>query len=269
LRRRWRAHAHTTNQTVSPQSAIYDSRDGEWKYAYESVTLLVLLRAALDLGNRVVLWTKQGQRVHPGPRPVRVNLGSALVVAPGWIHVDASPNVLLAVRGRTLQAVAYRLIGSQTQLDYGEYRRRLNQHRFVYHDLTYGIPFPDSSVDFLYSSHFLEHLELPVAVHVLNESHRVLRPGGVIRVCVPDLRAAVQFYLTGQRDRFLAYFFTDRRLSRHRHRYMYDFELLRHVLAQAGFVDVVQREFQMGRTPDLVELDNRADETLYVEAAHP
>jgi len=231
--------------------------------------VLLLLRAALDLGNRIALWTKQWQRVHSGPGLVRVNLGSALVVAPGWIHVDASPNVLLAGRGRILQAVAYRLIGSQTQLDYGEYRRRLNQYRFVYHDLAYGIPFPDSSVDFLYSSHFLEHLEPTVARRVLKECHRVLRPGGVIRVCVPDLSAAVQFYLNGQRDRFLAYFFTDRRLSRHRHRYMYDFELLKQIVTQAGFVDVVKCQFRIGRTPDLVDLDNRSDETLYVEAARP
>ena len=31
-------------------------------------------------------------------------------------------------------------------------------------------------------------------------------------------------------------------------------------------VDVIKCEFQTGRTPDLLELDNRSDETLYVEA---
>jgi len=50
---------------------------------------------------------------------------------------------------------------------------------------------------------------------------------------------------------------------------MYDFELLKQIVTQAGFVDVVKCQFRIGRTPDLVDLDNRSDETLYVEAARP
>jgi hypothetical protein len=88
-------------------------------------------------------------------------------------------------------------------------------------------------------------------------------------VCVPDLAKAVQFYLAGDRKRFLAYFFTDHRQDRDRHRFMYDFEGLRDALCVVGFAEVTQREFQIGSTPDLDQLDNRSDETLYVEAVRP
>jgi predicted SAM-dependent methyltransferase len=118
----------------------------------------------------------------------------------------------------------------------------------------------------VYSSHFLEHLDQAAGLRLLRESFRVLRVGGVIRVCVPDLEKVVRFYLRGERERFLGYFFTDERLYRHRHRSMYDFSAIRDALCSAGFVDVTRCEFRAGRTPDLDQLDNRGDETLYVEA---
>ena len=228
-----------------------------------------MLRAVLNSSNALAVWVRRGQLVDPGPRPVRVNLGSALVVAPGWIHVDASPNALVAGRGKTVQRLAHRLTGSDLSLDSEGYRSLLNEHRFVHHDLRYGIPFADGAVDFVYTSHFLEHLDLAAGLSLLRESHRVLRPGGVIRVCVPDLEKAVQFYLSGDRTRFLSYFFTDGREVRHRHRSMYDFETLRKALGDAGFVDVLKCEFAAGQTPDLERLDNRSDETLYVEGVRP
>jgi hypothetical protein len=50
---------------------------------------------------------------------------------------------------------------------------------------------------------------------------------------------------------------------------MYDFGGLRDALVAAGFIDIKQCEFREGRTPDLDRLDNRAEETLYVEAERP
>lgn len=63
------------------------------------------------------------------------------------------------------------------------------------HDLTRGIPFADAAFDAVYTSHFVEHLSRPEAFAVLNECRRVLRPGGVIRVVVPDLEGLVRAYL--------------------------------------------------------------------------
>jgi ubiquinone/menaquinone biosynthesis C-methylase UbiE len=168
-----------------------------------------------------------------------------------------------------IQMFAYRFTGANLVLDSDDYRNRLNGHRFVHHDLTYGIPFPDATVDFVYSSHFLEHLNRPAGIRLLRDCYRVLRPGGAIRICVPDLEKAVQFYLAGDKSRFLGYFFTDERTDLHRHRFMYDFESLRDALQEAGFVEVTKCQFRGGGTPDLDVLDNRSDETLFVEGVRP
>lgn len=228
-----------------------------------------MVTTTVDVASRGIAWFRRRQRVDPGSTPVRVNLGSALAVASGWIHVDASPNALLAGRGTGIQTLAYRYSGSNAFFDLDEYRRRLNSYRFVHHDLAYGVPFEDATVDYLYSSHLLEHLSGPAGLNLLRDCYRVLRPGGVIRLCVPDLEKAVQFYLSGERQRFLTYFFNDGRGYRSQHHSMYDYDLLRETLRSANFVDIVRCEFQSGRTPDLVELDNRSDETLYVEAVRP
>lgn len=47
---------------------------------------------------------------------------------------------------------------------------------------------------------------------------------------------------------------------------MYDFTILEEELRGAGFQDVSRVAFREGRTPDLERLDNRPDETLFVEA---
>ena len=49
-----------------------------------------------------------------------------------------------------------------------------------------SLPFADESFDFVYSEHFFEHLFLDEAVALLKECERVMRPGAVIRTCVPD-----------------------------------------------------------------------------------
>jgi len=58
-----------------------------------------------------------------------------------------------------------------------------------------GIPFPDESFDVVYHSHLLEHFTKPGAADFLKECLRVLKPGGVIRVAVPDLEAIIRNYL--------------------------------------------------------------------------
>lgn len=63
------------------------------------------------------------------------------------------------------------------------------------HDLRKGIPFPDGSVDAVYHSHVLEHLDRDVVPGFLAEVHRVLRPGGIHRIVVPDLEAQARAYL--------------------------------------------------------------------------
>ncbi|MNX83829.1 hypothetical protein D3C86_1156070 [compost metagenome] len=63
------------------------------------------------------------------------------------------------------------------------------------HDLKRGIPFPDASFDAVYTSHVLEHIPPAHAAAFLNEAVRVLKPGGVMRVVVPDLETICRLYL--------------------------------------------------------------------------
>jgi len=62
-------------------------------------------------------------------------------------------------------------------------------------DLTRGIPEPDSSADFCYSSHVLEHLNREEAKGFIAEQYRVLKPDGIIRIAVPDLETITRNYL--------------------------------------------------------------------------
>jgi SAM-dependent methyltransferase len=62
-------------------------------------------------------------------------------------------------------------------------------------DVRKGLPFADGTFDAVYCSHVLEHLSRPEAASVLQHMHRILRPGGVIRIAVPDLETLTREYL--------------------------------------------------------------------------
>lgn len=62
-------------------------------------------------------------------------------------------------------------------------------------DLTKPLPFDDQSFAVLYCSHFLEHLRDKEARGFLRECMRVLRPGGILRLVVPDLEDMARDYL--------------------------------------------------------------------------
>ncbi len=78
----------------------------------------------------------------------------------------------------------------------GERRRRfLGMDDVLVHDIRKGIPASDASADAVYHSHVLEHLDRGAVSGFLSEIHRVLRPGGVHRIVVPDLERYAREYL--------------------------------------------------------------------------
>ena len=68
-------------------------------------------------------------------------------------------------------------------------------HGVLAHDLRDPLPFADGTFDFVYHSHVLEHFRFRDAPAFLAECRRVLRPGGVMRVAVPDLERIAREYL--------------------------------------------------------------------------
>jgi len=65
----------------------------------------------------------------------------------------------------------------------------------IAHNLREGAPFNDNVFDLVYHSHVLEHFSKDEGVHFVKECHRVLKPGGILRVVVPDLEAIARIYI--------------------------------------------------------------------------
>lgn len=226
-----------------------------------------LMRSIADLSNGIICRAKRGRR-YEGGAGTRLNLGCGLAVAKGWLNVDGSLNSLFAPWPRFAHRALYKLSGSNRYYTEEQYCSILGGNTFLHWDLAYGLPFRDASVDFIFTSHFLEHLFRKDAVNILREAHRVLRPGGLIRISVPDLAHAVEMYAAGKKKEMLENYFFVEDLGSFlaRHKYMYDFELLKEALAEAGFGNIRREAYRSGRVPDLEQLDNRPEDSLFVEA---
>lgn len=226
-------------------------------------------RKVIDTATSFLGYINKDRRYSPDVKgAVKVNLGAGLAVAPGWINIDESLNAFFAGWPGFVHKVLYRLSGANRYYSLAEYCALLKTGEFLHHDLSYGIPLRDSSVDYVYSSHFIEHLFREDAVLLLKDAYRVLRATGVIRVAVPDLAFAMEMYRTGNKEKMLAdYFFVDDLGSYlARHKYMYDFELLEKLLRETGFTKIKRRSYREGAVPDIDALDNRPEDSLYVEA---
>lgn len=85
---------------------------------------------------------------------------------------------------------------------------------------------------------------------------------------LPDLEYAIELYQKGlKRETLDQYFFVNKSGNHYSsHKYMYDFQLLSDSMEQAGFKYVERLQYRVGNVPDTYHLDNRPEETLFVEA---
>lgn len=230
------------------------------------------IRSLIDISTAVIGRARRGRKITPQADSrdgyVKINLGCGLAVTQGWNNVDASLNALFASWPRAAHKLLYRLSGSNRYYNLEQYCDLLGNNVFVHHDLSHGIPIKDQTADFIYSSHFLEHLFKRDAERLLTDCYRALKSGGIIRVSIPDLEYAISLYARGERKQMLeAYFFVeDKESFLARHKYMYDYELLKNLLMRIGFSNVVRCAYQEGQTPDIRRLDNRPEDSLFVEA---
>jgi len=141
-------------------------------------------------------------------------------------------------------------------------------------NLAHGLPFPDGSAEAIFHEHLLEHLPLDAAARLIEESHRVLSPGGVMRIAVPDAgryllsyadggRGLIDEYRPGRPTNLLA---AQEIFYRHGHRSAWDLETLRLFVRAAGFEQCEGREFGASRIEPCPDSPHREQESLYAEA---
>jgi hypothetical protein len=209
----------------------------------------------------------------------RVNFGCGQTPTPGWTNYDNSLSILLA-RFPFAAAVAERLgLLSEGTKRFISFAR---SNEIIWADATKNIPLPDNSVEVLYASHLLEHLDRAEAKIFLQEAHRVLSREGILRIAVPDLKKLVDEYIArGDADAFIEKTLLARPMpksllgrvkqlligDRH-HLWMYDSHSLCRLLSALGFRE--SRIAEPGSTavpnPGELNLYERADESVYVEA---
>jgi predicted SAM-dependent methyltransferase len=177
-------------------------------------------------------------------RPIRrLNWGCGSHVATGWINSDVKD-------GPGIDLVA---------------------------DIRKGLPLTEASVDYAVSIHALPEFSYPELDTVLGELRRVLVPGGVLRLGLPDLTKGIDAYLRGDLD----YFKVDAdevrsaggRFIVHMlwygySRTLFTVDFMLELLEKAGFVDARECAFQTTWSgyEEIVALDNRPEESLFVEA---
>ena len=86
----------------------------------------------------------------------------------------------------------------------------INCHRpdIRYMDAGKPYPFPDYSFDYIYSEHLFEHLSVEEQTVMLQECYRILKPGGRMRLAMPNLHFLMELYLHPDKDcnrRYLAW----------------------------------------------------------------
>jgi predicted SAM-dependent methyltransferase len=199
-----------------------------------------------------------------------------------------APSIVIAVRGRLLRrraAEQFRKFPRPYRLCLGSGRAPIEGWTNIDYyfpaditlDLTYGLPIPDESAELIYSEHLIEHFPLDTNLRLFTECHRVLRPGGRMRIATPDLAELVADYRTNWRQHdwvnWDEYRWIDSgtrmvnvALREWGHLYLWDFEELADRLASAGFADI--RRFSLGESdePALRSLETRSDSKLIVEA---
>ena len=175
------------------------------------------------------------------PQPFRLHIACGKVKLPGWVHIDRDP---------------------------------VSEIIDVTWDVRRPLPIDDGSCEFIYHEHFLEHLTVPEGLAFLSECRRLLMPGGVLRVAMPDLAECVrQYYENDWRQPWMKKYGFEWIQTRAEtiniafreweHKWLYDREELHRRLREGGFETIRDCERLESPVPALRNLETR-DETLLV-----
>jgi predicted SAM-dependent methyltransferase len=154
---------------------------------------------------------------------------------------------------------------------------KLNVWDFLHHC-------PDQVAEFIISEQFFEHFDRQEGHRMLREWFRILKPGGVVRIQMPDLEKEVRLYLgqlegvTWEKDllphklshvqgtcdpygkllqdeQYLPSMLLNNSMHMDGHRFLYDFETITQSLTMAGFCDVKREKFGQSVHSDLQQVD--------------
>lgn len=202
---------------------------------------------------------------------MKINLGCGGVTPAGWINVDFGPGAKLS-KVPFLRGISKRVL-----------RHDWDDSIFI-HDLRKPLPWANNSVGRIYSSHSLEHLTKDDGQKLVFEAFRVLKPGGIFRIVVPDLHHAVECYLSGEtcatdflvilsavdtkQRSFLKRVFA--LLAGSGHRCMYDVAALTQLMEFAGFIATQMSPFESTIADiSLIERKDRTENAAIVEGRKP
>jgi ubiquinone/menaquinone biosynthesis C-methylase UbiE len=110
----------------------------------------------------------------------------------------------------------------------------------------------DRSVELIYACHVLEHFKRFETLTVLQEWFRVLAPGGILRLAVPDFEAIVKIYQeTKNVDPLMGLLFGGQDYQYNFHFRTFDFNSIEKILLSVGFKEVRRYEWRKTEHKDL------------------
>ena len=214
--------------------------------------------------------------------PVQLNIGCGTAPTKGWINYDNSPAIWLARWPLLSWGLAKLRMIDAGHVEFGAF---CQTHGIRYANAASRIPHAGGTVDVIYSSHMIEHLDRREARSFLAECLRALKPGGVLRIAVPDLRVTVNDYVAkGNADTFLDHLQLDLDkphgfvghvkhllVGGRNHHWLYDGRSMSKLLTECGFEQV--EVLEPGRTriaePGELNLAERLGESVFVEGSRP
>jgi len=105
--------------------------------------------------------------------------------------------------------------------------------------------YEENSVDVIYACHVLEHLGRHNYMRALERWYKILKPGGIIRIAVPNFDAIVRHYrATSNLNSLIGLLYGGQDYDKNIHTYIWDFKTLSEDLRTVGFNNIQQYHWQ-------------------------